>query len=116
MLGATPSGAADLVDFYIRSPVKSRCRNNPVSSDCLSNAQIDRWESRVGKTAVELPDRETAEKLMAKIAADREKHQWLDVIDAPPYAWVDAAEIEKDQTALSTVLALLETEAKPKTE
>ena len=116
MLGATPSGAADLVDFYIRSPVKSRCRNNPVSSDCLSNAQIDRWESRVGKTAVELPDRETAEKLRAKIAADREKHQWLDVIDAPPYAWVDAAKIEKDQTALSTVLALLETEAKPKTE
>jgi hypothetical protein len=109
MLDSKPNGASDLVDFYVRSPVKSRCRNNPVSSDCLSNAQIDGWESRVNKTAVELPDRQTAEKLMAKITADKAGHSWLDVIDAPPYAWIDPAEIIDGETGLSTLLALLET-------
>ena len=116
MLDTTPKGAADLVDFYVRTPVKSRCRNDPVASDCLSNAQIDRWESRVNKTAVELPDQQTAETLMAKIAADQEGYSWLDVIDKPPYAWVDPTKIKKDGTALSTLLALLETEPQAKTE
>jgi hypothetical protein len=110
MLSTTTMGAAELVDFYVRSPVKSRCKNNPVASDCLSNAQIDRWESRVNKTAVELPDRQTAEKLMAKIAADQEGYSWLNVIDAPPHAWVDPTKIKTDETALSTLLALFETE------
>ncbi len=99
---------AALVDYYIRAPVKNSCKNNPVDRDCLSNAQIDRWLKRVGRESITLPDRERAERLITVIQENETEYAWLDVIERPPHAWLDAAKIPEGQTALSTVLALLE--------
>jgi hypothetical protein len=98
---------AALVDFYIRQPVKNSCRNNPVDRDCLSNAQIDRWLKRVGRKAVELPDKQSAKKLIALVKEKKSEYAWLDVIDGPPHAWVDPGKIPQGQSALDTVMALL---------
>jgi hypothetical protein len=99
---------AALVDFYIRQPVKNSCKNNPVDRDCLSNAEIDRWLKRVGRASVALSDKQGAEKLISLIKENKTEYAWLEVIDGPPHAWVDPAKIPEGQSALSTVMALLE--------
>ena len=110
------SKATDLVDYYVRDPVKNRCKNNPVALDCLSNDAIDRWQKRINKKPVELPDREIAGQLITKITKDQENYTWLDVIDTPPYAWVDPKQLKEDETPLSTLMALLEAETQAKSE
>ncbi|MEW8505612.1 MAG: hypothetical protein AB2598_02840 [Candidatus Thiodiazotropha sp.] len=106
--GEMEENSASLVDYYIRTPVKSRCLNNPVEPGCLSNAQIDRWERRVGKVLVELPDGNTAVRLLNLIAkAGEESYEWLDVIERPAYAWLDPGELTEDQKPLDRLLALL---------
>ena len=105
--GEKDKNIAALVDYYIRNPVKNRCKNNPVDRGCLSNAEIDRWVNRVDKTLIGLPDTGTAEKLAQLIEKESEQYAWLDVIDAPPYAWVDPSRVEQGQKPLETVMALL---------
>ncbi|MCU7843118.1 MAG: hypothetical protein KZQ93_04680 [Candidatus Thiodiazotropha sp. (ex Monitilora ramsayi)] len=109
----TPKGEdkiniAALVDYYVRAPVKNRCKNNPIDGDCLSNTQIDRWLNRTAKTLVELPDRMSAEKIIAVIDENREQYTWLDAIATPPHAWVDPKQLKDGETPLKTVMALLE--------
>ncbi|MEW8336272.1 MAG: hypothetical protein AB2558_17780 [Candidatus Thiodiazotropha sp.] len=106
--GERAENSALLVDYYIRTPVKRRCLNNPVEPGCLSNAEIDRWEERVGKQLVELPDGDTAKRLLDLIDKEgEESYEWLQVIEHPPYAWLDPAELEKEQKPLDKLIALL---------
>ncbi len=108
--------AATLVDYYVRDPVKNRCRSNPVARDCLSNAQIGHWQQRVNKSPVELPDSKIAEQLMAKVSESAESYNWFEVIDTPAYAWVDAKQVKAGETPLSTLMALLTEAPQPAAE
>ncbi|MEW8051071.1 MAG: hypothetical protein AB2792_17200 [Candidatus Thiodiazotropha sp.] len=106
--GEKAKNAARLVDYYIRGPVKQLCLNNPVDPGCLGNADIDRWEKRVGKRLLELPDSDTAAKLRDFIMKQSEQgYDWLDVIEYPPYAWLDPARLEANEKPLDKLLALL---------
>ncbi|MES9993430.1 MAG: hypothetical protein ABW098_15880 [Candidatus Thiodiazotropha sp.] len=106
--GEKESNSANLVEYYIRTPVKRRCLNNPVEAGCLSNGEIDRWQGRVGKKLVELPDSNMANRLLSLIEkGGEEEYQWLEVIDQPPHAWLDPAKLEQDEKPLDKLLALL---------
>ncbi|WP_316366867.1 hypothetical protein [Candidatus Thiodiazotropha sp. CDECU1] len=106
--GELAKNAAILVDYYIRNPVKRRCLNNPVDPGCLSNGEMDRWQKRVGRQIIELPDADSASQLRKLITKDDgNEYGWLDVIEHPPYAWMDRSRIEQDKKPLDTLMALL---------
>ncbi|PVV07154.1 MAG: hypothetical protein B6D77_14440 [gamma proteobacterium symbiont of Ctena orbiculata] len=106
--GELAKNAAILVDYYIRNPVKRRCLNNPVDPGCLSNGEMDRWQMRVGRQIIELPDADSASQLRKLITKDDgNEYGWLDVIEHPPYAWMDRSRIEQDIKPLDTLMALL---------
>ncbi|MES9968944.1 MAG: hypothetical protein ABW092_02860 [Candidatus Thiodiazotropha sp.] len=106
--GELAKNAATLIDYYIRIPVKRRCLKNPVDPGCLSNGDMDRWEKRVGRLIVKLPDVESASRLRNLIGKqDGDDYGWLEVIEHPPHAWLDRSKIEADKKPLDTLMALL---------
>ncbi|MES9943798.1 MAG: hypothetical protein ABW080_02435 [Candidatus Thiodiazotropha sp.] len=106
--GELAKNAAILVDYYIRNPVKRRCLKNPVDPGCLSNGEMERWQKRVGRQIIELPDADSASQLRKLITKDDgNEYGWLDVIEHPPYAWMDRSRIEQDKKPLDTLMALL---------
>jgi hypothetical protein len=106
--GEKDKNIARLVDYYVRTPVKRRCLNNPVEQGCLSNAEIDRWERRAGKQLVALPDSNVANRLFELITKQvGEEYDWLDVIEQPPYAWLDPERLEENEKPIDKLLALV---------
>jgi hypothetical protein len=105
--GAKEKNIARLVDYYIRTPVKRRCLNNPLEPGCLSNAEIDRWERRASKRLVALPDGNVANKLIGLMKQGEQAYEWLDVIEQPPTAWLDPKRLEENQKPIDMLLALV---------
>lgn len=115
-LPSTASGADAarvVADYYVRDPNRSDCRNNPLAATCLSNAEIDRWQARVGRRLVALPDSSAATRLRkiqaAGIAAcgatDDEAaclsgYDWFEVQESPAYVWVDGKRTGQDADPL----------------
>ncbi|MGD2113270.1 MAG: hypothetical protein PVI50_07780 [Gammaproteobacteria bacterium] len=93
-----------IVNYYVRDPNGTVCRNNPVAADCLTNAEIRRWRGRVGRKLLALPDTVTATRLREKQAAgvaacagaeDKatclSRYSWFEVLESPAYAWIDSS-------------------------
>jgi len=114
-----------IIDYYVRDPVKSICRNNPIAAGCLINEEIGRWEQRVGKELLALPDAATAMQLREKQSsgitactsaedtqACTRNYDWFEVLESPAYAWVDVKHAGADADQLGLLQALIQGETK----
>ena len=45
--GTTDDNLNTVIDYYVRDPSRSACRNNPVGPRCLTNKEIDAWKGRL---------------------------------------------------------------------
>jgi len=45
--GASDENINEVIDYYVRDPSRSACRNNPVGPRCLTNKEITAWKDKL---------------------------------------------------------------------
>jgi len=109
-----------VINYYVRDPVRTICRNNPVAATCLTNGEIKRWRDRVGRRLLALPDSAIAVRLREKQAEGlaacagtedesgcSSRYDWFEVLERPAYAWIDGSHPGVDANPLDQLQDLV---------
>ncbi len=109
-----------IINYYVRDPASTICRNNPIAATCLTNWEIKQWRGRVGRRLLALPDSVAATRLMERQdeglatcagaednAECRHRYDWFEVLASPAYAWIDGSHAGADANPLEQLQDLV---------